>query len=157
MLHKSLKPNTRKLFYQLLAINVIIIILDITLLSCEFLNLYIIEVTFKGVVYSIKLKLEFAVLSQLVQFATGSQGVSRNPSSCYGNEKSLDFVTLPWGGNDLNRAPSLAKRCPVDVLATPPAVMPVDHIESLVTHAPYIESAAEARLYRHYEERSMSV
>jgi hypothetical protein len=36
--------------------------MDIALLGVEFANLYIIEVTFKGVVYSIKLKLEFAVL-----------------------------------------------------------------------------------------------
>jgi hypothetical protein len=53
-------------------INVIVIVLDITLLSCEFTNLYIIETTFKEVVYSIKLMLEFAVLDKLVQFKCGN-------------------------------------------------------------------------------------
>ncbi|KAF2854848.1 hypothetical protein T440DRAFT_475925 [Plenodomus tracheiphilus IPT5] len=57
----------RKTMYQLLAINVIIISMDLALLGVEFANLYLIETTLKGVVYSIKLKLEFAVLGKLVQ------------------------------------------------------------------------------------------
>jgi hypothetical protein len=60
--------RVRKTIYQLLAINVIIIIMDLALLGVEFANLYLIETTLKGVVYSIKLKLEFAVLGKLVQF-----------------------------------------------------------------------------------------
>jgi hypothetical protein len=60
--------HARKTMYQLLAINVIIIIMDLALLAVEFANLYLIETTLKGVVYSIKLKLEFAVLGKLVQF-----------------------------------------------------------------------------------------
>lgn len=56
--------------YQLFAINVIIILMDITLLGVEFANLYIVESVLKGVIYSIKLKLEFVVLGKLVQFVT---------------------------------------------------------------------------------------
>jgi hypothetical protein len=59
--------HVRKIMYQLLAVNVIIISMDIALLAVEFANLYLIETTLKGVVYSIKLKLEFAVLGKLVQ------------------------------------------------------------------------------------------
>ena len=69
----SLQPNTRKLLYQLFTINVLIILMDFALLGVEFANLYIIEATFKGVVYSIRLKLESAVLGKLVHFATGNQ------------------------------------------------------------------------------------
>jgi hypothetical protein len=60
--------HVRKTMYQLLAINIIIITMDLALLGVEFANLYLIETTLKGVVYSIKLKLEFAVLGELVQF-----------------------------------------------------------------------------------------
>jgi hypothetical protein len=60
--------HVRKTMYQLLAINIIIIVMDLALLGVEFANLYLIETTLKGVVYSIKLKLEFAVLGKLVQF-----------------------------------------------------------------------------------------
>jgi hypothetical protein len=59
--------NVRKTMYQLLAINVLIIAMDIALLAVAFANLYLIETTLKGVVYSVKLKLEFAVLGKLVQ------------------------------------------------------------------------------------------
>lgn len=59
--------TVRKTMYQLLAINVIIIIMDLALLGVAFANLYLVETTLKGVVYSIKLKLEFAVLGKLVQ------------------------------------------------------------------------------------------
>lgn len=59
--------DMRKTMYQLIAINAIIIAMDIALLAVEFANLYLIETTLKGVVYSIKLKLEFAVLGKLVQ------------------------------------------------------------------------------------------
>ncbi|KAK1914745.1 hypothetical protein P3342_010734 [Pyrenophora teres f. teres] len=59
--------NVRRTMYQLLAINILIITMDLALLATEFANLYIIETTLKGVVYSIKLKLEFAVLEKLVQ------------------------------------------------------------------------------------------
>lgn len=68
-----LQPNTRKLLYQLFTINLLIILMDIALLGVEFPNPYIIEATFKGVTYSIKLKLEFAVLGILVHFVTGNQ------------------------------------------------------------------------------------
>lgn len=72
--HKTLKMvyegGTRKVLYELIAINVVIIILDIALLTVEFLNLYQIEVTLKGMIYSIKLKLEFGVLSKLVKIVT---------------------------------------------------------------------------------------
>lgn len=72
--------HVRKTMYQLLAINVIIISMDLALLGVEFANLYLIETTLKGVVYSIKLKLEFAVLGKLVQFVR-NRAVSSDPSN----------------------------------------------------------------------------
>ncbi|KAF2839162.1 hypothetical protein M501DRAFT_992146 [Patellaria atrata CBS 101060] len=56
----------RKIMFQLLGINVVIIILDIALLAVAYANLYVLETTLKGVVYSVKLKLEFAVLGKLI-------------------------------------------------------------------------------------------
>ena len=69
--------GTRQLMYELLIINVIIIGLDVALLAVEYLNLYEIETTFKGMVYTIKLKLEFGVLSKLVKVVTATQGPQR--------------------------------------------------------------------------------
>lgn len=58
--------------YQLFAINVVIIAMDIFLLGVEFANLYVVETSLKGVIYCIKLKLERVVLGKLVQFVTKS-------------------------------------------------------------------------------------
>ncbi|KAL6708776.1 hypothetical protein ACN47E_002472 [Coniothyrium glycines] len=82
--HGHIKNSTmRKTMYQLLAINVLIIVMDLALLGVEFANLYLIETTLKGVVYSIKLKLEFAVLGKLVQIVR-----IRNDSSTSGNNNN---------------------------------------------------------------------
>ncbi|KAH8701562.1 hypothetical protein BGW36DRAFT_371108 [Talaromyces proteolyticus] len=63
----------RKIMYELLALNLVVMLLDIALMVMEFLNIYYMQVSFKTLVYSIKLKLEFAVLGKLVSFADHSQ------------------------------------------------------------------------------------
>ncbi|KAJ5151601.1 hypothetical protein N7492_009896 [Penicillium capsulatum] len=55
-----------KLMYELLAINFVIILLDVALLVVEYIGLYALQTTLKPMVYSIKLKLEFGVLGKLV-------------------------------------------------------------------------------------------
>jgi hypothetical protein len=79
---KLLRPvyhgKTRKVMTQLIWINVIIIAMDLVLLAMEYDNRYEIEATLKPMVYSIKLKLEFAVLNQLMTLANAS--VRRNAS-----------------------------------------------------------------------------
>ena len=53
--------------WQLVAMNVLLLVLEIVLLVMEYLDLYMIQTTFKSLLYSIKLKIEFAVLSQIVR------------------------------------------------------------------------------------------
>ena len=64
--------KTRKVMMQLIWINLIIIGMDVVLLIMEYSNNYEIEATLKAMVYSIKLKLEFAVLNQLMTLANSS-------------------------------------------------------------------------------------
>ncbi|KAK5214075.1 hypothetical protein LTR41_000267 [Exophiala xenobiotica] len=68
--------QTRRTMWQLFTINVIIVLLDIGLLAVEYKNLLNYERTFKSVVYTIKLKLEFAILNKLIQIV--GEGTSRN-------------------------------------------------------------------------------
>lgn len=56
----------RKIMHELVGINVIMFIMDLALLGLEYASLYAIQITLKGAIYSIKLKLEFAVLGRLV-------------------------------------------------------------------------------------------
>ena len=80
ILRTSLQTHTRKIMVQLVIINVVIIIMDLGLLGLECASLYILETLLKGVIYSIKLKLEFAILSKLVKFVGHSQADDRKAS-----------------------------------------------------------------------------
>ena len=79
---RLLKPvyhgRTRKVMTQLIWINLIIIGMDVCLLVMEYSNIYEIEATLKAMVYSIKLKLEFAVLNQLMTLANSSVNNHQN-------------------------------------------------------------------------------
>lgn len=120
ILRTSLQDNTRKLLYQLVAINVIIMAGDFSLLGIEYANMYIQETMWKPVLYSIKLKLEFAVLSKLIKFVGGGsvaqsvdfgkrsialasdrKGSGALPNGSVGNGDISEFV-------DINRANSVA-------------------------------------------------
>ena len=70
--------HTRRTMWELFIINVLIIVLDIALLVVEYLNLRVYEQVFKGVVYSIKLKLEFAILGKLVHIDRNGNRVLSN-------------------------------------------------------------------------------
>lgn len=79
---RLLKPvyhgRTRKVMTQLIWINLIIIGMDVCLLAMEYSDIYEIEATLKAMVYSIKLKLEFAVLNQLMTLANSSVNNHQN-------------------------------------------------------------------------------
>lgn len=64
-----------KILYELVAVNILAIAMDISLLALEYLGFYFTQVIFKATVYSVKLKLEFAVLGMLVSIvhSTGSE------------------------------------------------------------------------------------
>jgi hypothetical protein len=65
-----------RILYELLAINIMAIAMDLVVVILQYLNYYFLQVIFKGMVYSVKLKLEFAVLSMLVS-VVHSQGSGR--------------------------------------------------------------------------------
>ena len=89
---RLLKPvyhgRTRKVMTQLIWINLIIIGMDVCLLAMEYSNIYEIEATLKAMVYSIKLKLEFAVLNQLMTLANSTVSSHQQLNIEDGNEKS---------------------------------------------------------------------
>lgn len=75
---KLLHPNPGKssrrsrVIYELLALNLIVILMDIALLVTEYRSHIFDQVALKCFVYSVKLKLEFAVLGKLVTLTTRS-------------------------------------------------------------------------------------
>lgn len=88
--HRILKPSatfqkkrTRQVMLHLIYVNVLIILMDITLLCTEYADLYDIQITFKGALYSVKLRLEFAVLNQLMSLTQGHSDSGENPNMVY--------------------------------------------------------------------------
>lgn len=67
------RPDARSIMYQLIGINCTIITMDLLLLGLEYANFYAVQITLKGFIYSLKLKLEFAVLGRLVDLIQGSR------------------------------------------------------------------------------------
>lgn len=117
LLSTSLQERTRKIMLQLFAINVIIVLLDVALLVVEYRNLYIIETTLKGVVYSIKMKLEFAVLGKLVQFVTPESQSATLLTKKGSNELDGNFLS-PFRRNSQH---TFATRGSIETTQPPPA------------------------------------
>lgn len=59
---------------QLVLINVAILTMDAALLGIEYASIFVLETVLKGFLYSVKLKIEFAILSRLVKFVTNDKG-----------------------------------------------------------------------------------
>lgn len=118
----------RRIQYQLLTINAIIIIMDLGLLVAEYRNYYIMETMLKGVVYSIKLKLEFAVLGKLIHLVSNHVW---KPESFAGPSQLPDFVDATRVTSDLTHA------APTHARERGPAWMDADAISiAMFEHSP---------------------
>lgn len=63
---RQARPHTHAFTYQLIATNVLFILLDVILLTLQYCSYSTLQTTVKSLVYSVKLKLEFAVLGKMV-------------------------------------------------------------------------------------------
>lgn len=138
ILHTSLQPRTRTTMKQLILINAVIIGMDLGLLGLECASLYILETLLKGVIYSIKLKLEFAILGKLVNFV----GASR---PCEDSRKaSVGFVTTAE-----NRKSTTKEDRDMDIAE----FVDLSRIESDVRHPP-VSFASDTGHGRHRSSRA---
>ncbi|KAH7111921.1 hypothetical protein B0J13DRAFT_489177 [Dactylonectria estremocensis] len=85
---------SRRLMKHLVLVNILIIVLDITILGLEYANQYEYQTSYKSFVYSTKLKLEFSILNRLVEMTTGSKNASSGPRSRYNNTVTNTNVPL---------------------------------------------------------------
>lgn len=67
------KKQAHRTLWQLFIINVVIVALDVALLVLEYLGLASIQIAFKALAYAVKLKMEFAILSKLVESSSLAQ------------------------------------------------------------------------------------
>jgi len=78
--------NSRKVMTHLIVVNVIIVLLDITILALEYAGLYDIQTAYKALVYSIKLKMEFSILNKLVEIIQGASTGGGSSAYARGNK-----------------------------------------------------------------------
>ncbi|KAJ5194311.1 hypothetical protein N7491_001648 [Penicillium cf. griseofulvum] len=76
------------ILHQLLVINIVILLLDIAVVIIEYVGLYAIQVSFKPLAYSVKLKLEYAILGKLIAVARGHHG-----HELHSSERGINEVT----------------------------------------------------------------
>ncbi|KAL5344959.1 hypothetical protein ACLOAV_009912 [Pseudogymnoascus australis] len=117
MLKLNPEGKNRKIVLQLFGINLVFILMDLGLIAMEFAHFNMYQTTIKGLVYSIKLKLEFAVLGQLVYI------VDRKPEfNCSGPSDLTDFVDASRLTSDITHATALVHNNP-----HPPHIHPEDN------------------------------
>ncbi|KAF4447621.1 hypothetical protein FALBO_16927 [Fusarium albosuccineum] len=93
------KRGSRRLMNHLIFVNLLIILLDITILGLEYADQYEYQTSYKAFVYSTKLKLEFTILNRLVEMTTGSKDISSGPRSrtagtTTGNKTGINLDTF---------------------------------------------------------------
>lgn len=71
------REEARSVMIHLILVNLLMIVMDITLLGTEYGNQYSIETTYKSTLYSVKLKLEFSILNRLRTLVKSQQHRSR--------------------------------------------------------------------------------
>ena len=88
-----LRPSGRRnsILRQLLFINIAILIIDVAIVIIEYAGLYAIQVMFKPAAYSVKLKLEYAILGRLVLVAR--RGVHQGNNLISGSHEINWFST----------------------------------------------------------------
>ncbi|RMZ79051.1 hypothetical protein DV737_g3599, partial [Chaetothyriales sp. CBS 132003] len=118
------KQGTRKVMWQLFTINIVIIILDIVLLVIEYKNLHIYEQAIKAFVYSVKLKLEFAILGKLIDLAQESQRSLAHALD------TIDDCVQRSDSAAAERAQSLASSVPWLTHGDKPAMQHIEHRHS---------------------------
>jgi hypothetical protein len=88
------KKRFRQVMKHLIYVNILVIFMDVTLLCFEYADLYDIQITYKGTVYSIKLRLEFAILNQLRSILSPSGSSHDNGASTQPGERDISLNTF---------------------------------------------------------------
>lgn len=147
-LRPAYRRSIRSVMVQLLWINVAIIAMDLAMLTMEYLNKYFLEAVMKGAIYSVKLKLEFAVLNQLMQLANSS----RRRDLVHDDSRKPYLDTTGGGGSGAGRGgvASFLRR-----LIPRPRSDAVDEPNNYFISPSILQSTGSTR-HRHLQQRSVT-
>jgi hypothetical protein len=82
----------RKMRRHLLVVNVFIILLDIPILILEYTDNYNLQTVYKALVYSLKLKMEFRILNELMDM---THKRARDDGDMFNNSSSMRIQDVP--------------------------------------------------------------
>lgn len=109
--------SSRRVLKHLIYANILVILLDLTVIGTELGGVHEIQTTYKSAAYSVKLKLEFPVLNQLRTL------VKRGGCTCDCPRPHVDFTTTPSSRTPSSR-PSLGWASIQRSVSSPSTLLP---------------------------------
>lgn len=86
--------GTGIVLYHLIYVNILVMLLDFSIVGLEFRNLYEVQTAWKPFVYSVKLKLEFSILNRLVDLTRSARSGDSHSYSNAARSGGLALGTL---------------------------------------------------------------
>ncbi|KAI0506571.1 hypothetical protein F5B22DRAFT_441200 [Xylaria bambusicola] len=107
-------PRVRRLFHELIGLFILVLALDLSLVGLQFSNQFKIQITYKPVVYSIKLKVEIYVLNTLVALLNSNyncqQGLPFRDQTIPLHTRAEDDPWPPQNIHSVNAAGEMARQ-----------------------------------------------
>jgi hypothetical protein len=139
--------SSRRLMQHLVIVNVLIILLDSTIIILEFANLYDYQISYKPFAYSVKLQLEFTVLNRLVDTTTGRKEPysSQRSRDNYISKNNTTCPVFETGNSAAVESQLAGDEIPMDTLNTAKSLPPL-HTETGITRTTTTTIHIEERL-----------
>lgn len=93
--------NTKRTMMHLIYVNILVILLDISVVALEFAGLFDIQTAWKPLVYGTKLKLEFSILNKLVDLLQGPKSGSSGARSRVATQNHREVELQRFGQHSL--------------------------------------------------------
>ncbi|KAL3471840.1 hypothetical protein BJX99DRAFT_16012 [Aspergillus californicus] len=140
--------ENRKIMHQLVGINVVIVVMDMVLLGLEYASFYAVQITLKGVIYSVKLKLEFAVLGKLVDVVHSNKrpGLIGSPmhlASLQASNNPGGISSAVHGGLSFGRGSVINSASKAPKSHRPNVKVPEDKILAMTEVSTWVEQRSE--------------
>jgi hypothetical protein len=104
----------RKMRHHLLLVNVVIILFDLPILALEYSGFYDLQTAYKSFVYSVKLKIEFRILNELMDMTHAQSNIM----DCrLHNGSNVQIHPVPTHGSELQPSCSRSHFRPLKVMA----------------------------------------
>jgi hypothetical protein len=104
-------PSGQRVIMNIVIINALAVLLDVSLLATEYTGNFDIQTTYKPVVYSIKLKMEFTVLNSLLAVVRANPSTFEDVQSLHRDDLHIE---PRWSGDHSDRSAMVSAAFGVD-------------------------------------------